>query len=45
VADFEFSVERLPAPFTPSGAIADGPEVTVDFETVHRYCDDEENEN
>lgn len=45
VADFEFSVERLPVPFTLSGTIGDGPEVTVDFETVHMYYDDEEDED
>lgn len=45
VADFEFSVESLPVPFTLSGEIADGPEVTVDFETVHMYYDDEEDED
>lgn len=42
VADFEFSVERRPVPFTLSGAIADGPEVAVDFETIHLYYDEDE---
>lgn len=42
MADFEFSVERPPLPFTLSGEVADGPEVAVDFETVHMYYDEDE---
>lgn len=38
-ADFAFAIEKPPSPFTLAGEIVDGPDVILDFETVHLWDD------
>lgn len=41
-ADYEFTSEKPPVPFTLTGEITELPDVKVDFETVHTYRDEQD---